>query len=103
MYRISLGLPAIAIGNEPIGLKQSFDITAGNNLRMLGLLTIIHIILGADLLAYLFAINFLQLLNPSLGLVSVFVLGIPVLFFNMMLLASLMTSLYGFFVERRDF
>jgi hypothetical protein len=102
-YRISLGLPAIAINSAPISMKQSFEKTAGNNLRILGLLVIVHLILAAVLLGYIFAVNFFQLLNPVMGLISVFILGIPATFFNMLLLVSLLTSLYGFFIEQRDF
>ena len=102
-YRISLGLPAIAINGTPISMKQSFEKTAGNNWRILGLLVIVHLILAAVLLGYIFAVNFFQLLNPVMGLISVFILGIPATFFNMLLLVSLLTSLYGFFIERRDF
>jgi hypothetical protein len=102
-YRISLGLPAVAINSAPISMKQSFEKTAGNNLRILGLLVIVHLILAAILLGYIFAVNFFQLLNPVMGLISVFILGIPATFFNMLLLVSLLTSLYGFFIEQRDF
>lgn len=102
-YRISLSLPAIAIGNAAISLKESFEITRGNNLRILGLLALVHLILVIVLLAFIVVVNMLKLINPSLGLISVFILGIPVVFFHMLLAASLLTSLYGFFVEKRDF
>jgi hypothetical protein len=102
-YRISLGLPAGAINSAPISMKQSFEKTTGNNLRILGLLVMVHLVLAAVLLGYIFAVNFFQLLNPVVGLISVFILGIPATFFNMLLLVSLLTSLYGFFVEQRDF
>jgi hypothetical protein len=102
-YRISLSLPAIAIGNAAIGLKESFAITRGNNLRILGLLALVHLILIIALLAFAVAVNILQIINPTLGLIGVFLLGIPVVFFHMVLAASLLTSLYGFFVEQRDF
>lgn len=102
-YRISLSLPAIAIGNLAIGLKQSIEITRGNNLRILGLLALVYLILVVVLLAFAVAVNILQLISPTLGFISVFIFGIPVVFFNMLLAASLLTSLYGFFIEKREF
>jgi hypothetical protein len=102
-YRISLSLPAIAIGNAGVGLKESFEITRGNNLRILGLLALVHLVLVAALLAFIIAANVFRLVNPSLGLLSIIILGIPLVFFHMLLAASLLTSLYGFFIEKRDF
>jgi hypothetical protein len=102
-YRISLCLPAIAIGNLEVGMKESLDVTRGNNLRVLGLLALIYLILAIVLLVFAVAINILELINPTLGSIGVFIFGIPVVFFNMMMAVSLLTSLYGFFIEKREF
>jgi hypothetical protein len=102
-YRISLSLPAFAIDNTLIGLKESFEITRGNNLRILGLLAVVYLILVVVLIVFEIAVNIFQFINPTLGLMSVVVLSIPVVFFNMLLSASLLTSLYGFFIEKREF
>jgi hypothetical protein len=102
-YRVSLCLPAIAIGNMEIGLKESFEVTRGNNLRILGLLALVYLILAVVLLIFAIVVNVFQFINPTLGAISVFVCGIPVVFFNMMIAVSLLTSLYGFFIEKRNF
>jgi hypothetical protein len=102
-YRISLCLPAAAIDNMAIGIKESFAITRGNNLRILGLLAVLYLVLLVALVAFEIAVNVLQLINPMLGTISIVLLSIPIVFFNMLLAASLLTSLYGFFIEKREF
>jgi len=102
-YRMSLSLPASAIGDTTTGLKRSLEITKGNNLRILGLLALTYLVLAAALLALFIVATLFEALQPNLAIISTFVLGIPVIFIQMILTSTMFTSLYGFFVEQRDF
>jgi hypothetical protein len=102
-YRMSLTLPASAVGNTPFGLRESLELTRGNNLRILALLAILIATILAGFMAVLTIVGVLRIIHPVAAQLSVFVLLIPITFFNTLLTSNLLTSLYGFFVERRDF
>lgn len=101
--RMSISLPAVAVERPAIGLKQALEITRGNNLKILGLMCLTYLVLALALIAYLTVVGLLSAVQPNLALVASLVLGIPVQFFSVMTNATLLTSLYGFFIEHRDF
>ena len=102
-YRMSLTLPAAAVNNPTFGMREALEVTRGNNLRILALLVITILMILAGLMALLTIVGVLKIINPVSAQLAVFVLGIPVVFFNTLVTTNLLTSLYGFFVEKRDF
>ena len=101
--RMSISLPAIAIVRDKFGLKNAMEVSRGNNLRILGLLFLTYVILAMILLLYITIIAVISAIQPSLTLPTALVLSMPIQFCSIILNASLLTSLYGYFVERRDF
>ena len=101
--RMSVSLPAIAIGKPTIGLKEALEVTRGNNLRILGLLGLTYLAIAIAFFAYLTIISILSTLGVGAMLVGAVIFGIPMQFFSAIINATLLTSLYGFFVEKRDF
>ena len=101
--RMSVSLPAVAIGKSQIGLKQAMETTRRNNLRILGLISLSFIILAIPFFGYLMVIGAINNIDPKTAIIFAAVLGIPLQFCSVMLNATLLTSLYGFFVEKRDF
>jgi hypothetical protein len=102
-YRMALTLPATAVDNTTFGIREALEVTRGNNLRILALIAITILMILGVLLAFLVVVGILRAVNPISAQLVVFVLGIPVLFFNTLVTTNMLTSLYGFFVERRDF
>lgn len=102
-YRMSLTLPAAAINNTTFGLRDALEVTRGNNLKILALIAIMIVTILVGFMALLTIVGILKIIHPVAAELVVFILGIPILFFNTLLTSNLLTSLYGFFVERRDF
>ncbi len=102
-YRMSLTLPATAVNNTTFGMREALEVTRGNNLKILALLAIIIVTILAGFMALLTIVGIVKIIHPMAAELVVFILGIPILFFNTLLTSNLLTSLYGFFVERRDF
>lgn len=102
-YRMSISLPALAIGETKIGIREALELTRRNNLRIFGLIALTYLVLIIVFLGFVVVIGTLQSMQPNIALLGSFLLGIPVLFFHMLLTTNLLTSLYGFFVQKRDF
>lgn len=102
-YRMSISLPALAIGEPSIGIRSALEFTRHNNLRIFGLVLLTYLVLIIVFLGFVVVISVLQSMQPNIAIVGSFLLGIPVLFFHMLLTTNLLTSLYGFFVQKRDF
>jgi hypothetical protein len=102
-FRMSVKLPAIALGRHDISFKDALAATEGNTLRLLLLvllefLAIIGIVLGMLLVLFILgAIN--AMLAFVVGAVLQFLFNWVFTIFGI----TLLTSLYGFFVEGRDF
>ena len=99
-YRMSISLPAQAIGETKIGIKEALELTRHNNLRIFGLIALTYLALILVFLAFVIMIGALP---ANIALLGSFILGLPVLFFHLLLTTNLLTSLYGFFVQKRDF
>ena len=101
-YRLSVKLPAIALGRHDFSLKDAWASTAENFWQLLGLIVlfvacVFIAALGMFLVSYIFG---------TLGTVGLSVaLAIQVLvnWIVTILGVTLLTSLYGFFVEGRNF
>ena len=101
-YRLSVKLPAIALGRSDFSLKDAWSATEDNFWQLLGLIVlfiicVLTVAFGMFLISYAFG---------TLGAVGLSVaLAIQVLinWAATILGVTLLTSLYGFFVEGRNF
>lgn len=102
-YRFSLKLPAVAIGNKNFRFGDGWSITRGNMPQLIGL--------GVAVFAMLTALGFLlggieHVVQSVLGSTAVFIFNILrqlLAWIVAIFTITLLTSLYGFFVEKRDF
>ncbi len=102
-YRLSVKLPAIALERRDYGLRNAWEDTRGNHWQLVGVaLNFFLLVLGLALIIFLAGAAGGA---TSLGILSVFVVGIQLLvnWFGTIVAVTLLTSLYGFFAEKRDF
>jgi len=101
--RASIKLPAVALGNKSFSFRDAWTASEGNFWQCVGVFLLNAAILLAILLVLTVVAGFLSNLSANVSLafqlVAVSVLQLFYAVFN----ASIFTSLYGFFVERRDF
>lgn len=102
-YRLMVKLPAIAIGNDGFTMREALAKTAGSSLQlcMAGVIVIIAALLIGALLAGL--ANLLGAGNDGAGAIAVSILQQLVGWLVTIFTVTFLTSLYGFFVEGRDF
>jgi len=102
-FRLSVKLPAIALGRRDFNLADSFAVTKDNTLRLLALALLEFLLVFAALAAMVLIL----VLAGYVSLMLSFVIGsiLQVLFNWIFTIFSitLLTSLYGFFVENRDY
>lgn len=103
LTRLSVKLPAVALGRHDFTFRSAWAATAGNFWQCLGVLILNGAILFGGLFALIVVASSLAQIHPMLGeafaMLASLVLQIAFAFFN----ASVLASLYGYFVERRDF
>jgi hypothetical protein len=101
--RISIKLPAVALGNASFSFRDAWTASEGNFWPCAGVFLLNAAILLGILFVLTIAAGLLGQISGSLSLmfqlVAVALLQLLYAIFN----ASIFTSLYGFFVERRDF
>ncbi len=102
-YRMSLTLPAAAVNNSDFGMREALEVTRGNNFKILALLILMVLVILGVLMAFITIVGILKIINPVAAQIGGFVLIMPIVFFNTLVTSNLLTSLYGFFVERRNF
>lgn len=99
----SVKLPAVALGRTDFGFKDTLTVCKDNLWPLLGVFLLqAAIVLGAVFVIVLLA-SALASLNPMLGKLALLVIDPVATLFISLFNASIFTSLYGFFVERRDF
>ena len=101
-YRLSVKLPAVALGRRDFSMRDVWTATEGNNWRLLGLLGLFFVcmvLVGlGTLLGTLIFSNF-----GTIGLSISIAIQVMVNWVATILGVTLLTSLYGFFVEGREF
>lgn len=101
--RLSIKLPAVALGERGFTFRDAWAASEGNLWPCLGVFVLNALILLGFLFALSAASSLLQIVSPALAMVFlVAAAGLMQLFYSL-LNASILTSLYGYFVERRDF
>jgi hypothetical protein len=103
IMRMSVALPAIALERKDFGISAALQITQGNNLQFAGLLALNGLILFATFLALGIVLSVVGNINMTAAKVLALVLSVPVNLFLSLFSVSLLSSLYGFFVEKRKF
>ncbi len=101
MLRLSLKLVAIALENHNLTYQKAYGLTRSNNLAILA---IIGALLTATIIAVFVPEVLVQALghtNPKLIFPMSILLRIPAQFLLIMLSTTMLTTLYGFFVEGR--
>jgi hypothetical protein len=101
--RLSVKLPAVALGRTDFSFQDTWKATENNIWPIFGVFLLNGLIILIAILLMSLAVSMLGQLSPAAGL-ALKVVGMPVLQTALTLFnASVFTSLYGFFVERRDF
>jgi hypothetical protein len=103
LVRLSTSLVATAIGAADTSLRSALIATRGNMLRILGLIGLTAIAEVALLLVLALPMAAAQPMPPAWVLPATILVSIPVQLVAVLLNITLLTTLYGFFAERRDF
>jgi len=102
-YRLSIKLPGVALERRDFRFGDAWRASAGNNWRMLGLVLLFFVamlIIGLATAGISYA---LAQIAGTAGLAIVIAVQVVVNWVSTILGVTLLTSLYGFFVEGRDF
>ncbi|MCA3554167.1 hypothetical protein [Aestuariivirga sp.] len=103
IVRLSIKFPAIALGDRTFRFSDAWSASKGNMWQCIGVLMLeLAIVLGGLLAAGLLS-SALGQIDGTLGLLAGFAASFLLQPFFTILNASILTSLYGFFVEHRDF
>jgi hypothetical protein len=103
IMRMSVSLPAIALDRKDFGISAALQVTQGNNLQFAALLALNGLILFATFLALGIVLSVVGGASMTAARFLVLVLSVPVNLFLSLFSVSLLSSLYGFFVEKRKF
>ena len=100
---LSLKLPAIALGRKDFGFKDAFAACQDNFWPLTGVFLInVTVALAATFVLIVIA-SAVGRASPMLGELTGLCLSMVLNVFYTLFSVSILTSLYGFFVERRDF
>lgn len=101
--RLSVKLPAVALDRRDFTFSHAMAATRGNNVQLF-LLILFQFALAIGVSLFMLFLEFLTVsIHPTFGFIVSLLLQ---LFFNWLLTIfgiTILTSLYGFFVEQRDF
>lgn len=103
VYRLSIKLPAVAIGRRDFSLGHAWAATGGNK-RPIFLVILIQFLLAVGVGLVFLMLNFaLAYVEPILGLILSQLIQVFIGWLFAIFGITILTSLYGFFVEGRDF
>jgi hypothetical protein len=103
MLRLSVSLPGIALGEPPMSLTRTLDLTRGTNTGFLAIFLLVLSILIAGMIIITIILSLFQNLLPGMLMPMAIVLSVPFNLFYTLFSISLLTSLYGHFIEGRQF
>jgi hypothetical protein len=101
--RLSIKLPAVALGNPGFSFKDAWAASEGNFWPCVGVFLLNAAILLAIMLVLTIMAGLSAQISESLSLAVQLGAVVLMQLFYAIFNASIFTSLYGFFVERRDF
>lgn len=102
-FRLGVKLPSIALGRGDFLFKDSWKATQGNNVPLFLIFLFEFAVIIAALLILLLVQFIMALINPMLGVAVSAVLQLAINWIFSIFGITILTSLYGFFVEERDF
>lgn len=101
--RLSVKLPAIALGRADFGMKDAMNATK-DNLLPIFLVALFEVTLFLGALILIGAISYaVHMVSPTLAAALAFTLQFAANWIITIFSITVLTSLYGFFVEGRDF
>ena len=100
--RLSIKLPAVALGRTDFSFRDAWAASDGNFWQIVGVFALNAIIVVGLALAVIAIVQGVNLVLPAAVPYIGLVLGAAGQLFYTMFNASIFTSLYGFFVEKRD-
>ena len=103
IMRMSVALPAVALERKDVGITAALQITQGNNLQFAALLGLNALILLATFLVLGITLAIVGNVNMTVARFLAVVLSVPVNLFLSLFSVSLLSSLYGYFIEQRKF
>ncbi len=103
IMRMSVALPAIALERKDFGIGAALQVTQGNNLQFAALIVLNALILIATFLVLVLLLSIVGGVSATAAKILAVVLSVPVKLFLSLFSVSLLSSLYGFFVEQRKF
>jgi hypothetical protein len=103
IMRLSVALPAIALERKDFGITAALQVTRGNNLQFAALLGLNALIFMATLLLTLIVLSIAGSVSEMAARILAIILSVPISLFLSLFSVSLLSSLYGFFVENRKF
>ncbi|MEI8179008.1 hypothetical protein [Aestuariivirga sp.] len=101
--RLSVRFPAIALGDRSFTFSDAWKASVGNFWQCLGVFMLSWAITLGGLFVLILISSGLGQLNPMLGDLAITVGVILMQLFYAIFNASVFTSLYGYFVEKREF
>ena len=103
IMRMSVALPALALERKDFGIGAALQLTRGNNLQFAALLALNTLVLLATFLVIGVVLSIVGAVSLTAAKVLALLLSVPVNLFLSLFSVSLLSSLYGFFVEKRKF
>ena len=100
---LSLKLPAVALGRRDFGFSTALKTVEGNFWQIAGVFLLNALVIFGPALIFAAIVLLLRQLNETAASVFALVLSVPLNLFITLFSVSVLTSLYGFFVEKRDF
>jgi hypothetical protein len=101
--RLGTKFPAIALGRSDFSMQNAWAATAGNNLQIF-LVILFEFCVALLIVVAISAIAYLtNMVNPTLSIIVTVILGLALNWLLTIFSITVLTSLYGFFVEGRDF
>ena len=101
--RLSIKLPAVALGRNDFSFRDAWKVSEGSFWPILGVFLINAAVVFGTLLVLILAAGALGAISPAAGKIFLLVADAVLKLFLTLFNASIFTSLYGYFVERRDF
>ena len=103
IMRASIALPATALERGDFGISAALQATRGNNLQFAGLLLLDCLIFFVTVAVLSVSLSIVGNFGLTAVKISAVLLSIPANLFLSLFSVSLLSSLYGFFVEQRKF
>jgi len=100
---LSLKLPAVALDRQDFTFSDALKSAEGNFWRIAVVFWLNAVIIFLPAVALTLIVDQLRQSSPALAVATGLILSIPLSLFFTLFSANVLTSLYGFFVEKRDF